>query len=316
MSLRYLAAVLWLWLAPALAVAAPFSALYVFGDSLSDTGNLAAIRGEFPEPFYRNRVSNGPVAVDVLAARLGLSAEASLYLIGRSAGGNYAVAGARADGNDLIDLTSQVVVFLAHQGNDAPADALYVVFIGGNDVRNARSERGAAAANAIIDAAAAAVADNVERLIRAGARSLLVMNSPDVGLLPETRALAQERSDPFLPRRATRLSQRYGAKLHRVLQRLQRKHPDVWLQEVDVYTASRLIAQQPARFGIDNIVDACFSTETLMFHPGCAAGANFERFYFFDELHPTAKVHRLIGEGIYQGGFATGCARAAGAARE
>lgn len=316
MPLRYLTAVLLLWLAPALAVAAPFSALYVFGDSLSDTGNLAAIRGEFPEPFYRNRVSNGPVAVDVLAARLGLSAEASRYLIGRSAGGNYAVAGARADGNDLIDLTSQVVVFLAHQGNDAPADALYVVFIGGNDVRNARSERDAAAANAIIDAAVAEVANNVERLIRAGARSLLVMNSPDVGLLPETRMLAQESSDPFLPQRATQLSERYAAQLHRVLPQLQREHAGVWLQEVDVYTTSRLIAQQPARFGIDNIVDACFSTETLMFLAGCAAGANFERYYFFDKIHPTATVHRLIGEGIYEGGFGAARARAAAAVRE
>lgn len=316
MPVRYLAAVLWLWLLPTLAAAAPFSALYVFGDSLSDTGNLAAIRGEFPAPFFRNRVTNGPVAVDVLAERLGLSAEASRYLVGRSAGGNYAVAGASARGNDLIDLTSQVVVFLAHHGNDAPADALYVVFVGGNDVRRARSERDVVAANDIIDGAASEVGDNVELLIRAGARSLLVMNSPDVGLLPETRTLAQERSDPFLPQRATQLSERYAAQLHRVLQRLQRQHADVWLQEVDVYTTSRLIAQQPARFGIDNIVDACFSTETLMFLSGCVAGANFGRYYFFDEIHPTAAVHRLIGEGIYEGGFGTARARAAVAVRE
>lgn len=316
MRVRYLAALLLLSVAP-LAAAPPFSALYIFGDSLSDTGNLASIRGDFPAPFFDNRVTNGPVAVDILAERLGLSAQASLYLIGRSVGGNYAVAGARAGGNDLIDLSSQVVLFLAHHGNDAPADALYVVFIGGNDVRSARGQQDPEAANAIIDDAVAEVADNVHRLIRAGARSLLVMNSPDIGLLPETGLLAQANGDRFLARRATQLSERYAVQLHRVLRRLRRGDDDVWLQEVDIYTASRLIARQAAaRFGITNITDACFSTQTFTFHPDCVDGTGFERFYFFDEIHPTAKVHRLIGEGIYEGAFENEPARAADAARE
>ena len=299
---RCLVAISFLFITAVHAAEGPFRALYVFGDSLSDTGNLAAIRGDFPPPFYQNRVSNGPLAIDVLAERLGLSAQASLYLLGRDAGGNYAVAGARARGNDLIDLTSQVVAFLAQQRNQAPAEALYVVFIGGNDVRSARGAPDAEGGNAIIDDAVSEVADNVQRLIRAGARSLLVMNSPDIGLLPETALLAQASGDRFLAQRATRLSERYALQLHRALQRL--RHDDTWLQEVDIYTASRLIARQaPARFGITNITDACFSTQTFTFHPDCVGGSGFERFYFFDEIHPTAKVHRLIGEAIYRGAF-------------
>lgn len=300
---RCLVAISFLFITAVHAAEGPFRALYVFGDSLSDTGNLAAIRGDFPPPFYQNRVSNGPLAIDVLAERLGLSAQASLYLLGRDAGGNYAVAGARARGNDLIDLTSQVVAFLAQQRNQAPAEALYVVFIGGNDVRSARGAPDAEGGNAIIDDAVSEVADNVQRLIRAGARSLLVMNSPDIGLLPETRLLAQESGDQFLMQRATRLSERYRDRLHGALQQLRREHEGAWLQEVDVYTASRVIAQHSARFGIANVSDACFSTQTLTFHPDCADGAGFERFYFFDEIHPTAKVHRLIGEAIYRGAF-------------
>lgn len=301
MPIRYLAVVLLLWIAPVAADDASFSSLYVFGDSLSDTGNLAAVRGDFPAPYFQNRVSNGPLAVDVLAERLGLSARASLYLLGRQEGGNYAVAGARARGNDFIDLPSQVVMFLAQQGNDAPERALYVVFIGGNDVRDARDEPNAERANAIVDDAVSEIANNVQLLLRAGARSLLVMNSPDVSLLPENALLTAATGDRFVAQRATRVSERFRVQLGRALQRLQREHDQAWLQEVDVYTASRLIARQAAQFGISNTTEACFSSETSTFHPDCAGGAGFDRFYFFDEIHPSAKVHRLIGEGIYQG---------------
>ncbi len=52
------------WLLAAAHVKAQFSQLYTFGDSLSDTGNLASITLDFPPPFFMNRISNGPVAVE------------------------------------------------------------------------------------------------------------------------------------------------------------------------------------------------------------------------------------------------------------
>ena len=78
--------------------AADFSAEYVFGDSLSDNGNLAAyLHTTFPNPpSYSNSFTNGPVAVQLLAESLGLTANASLWLTAPSvpAGTNYAVGGA------------------------------------------------------------------------------------------------------------------------------------------------------------------------------------------------------------------------------
>ncbi len=62
----------------------------MLGDSLSDTGNFASITFDFPWPYYKNRVSNGPLAVDVLAAKRGLSAETFLHLVSESGGGNVA----------------------------------------------------------------------------------------------------------------------------------------------------------------------------------------------------------------------------------
>jgi phospholipase/lecithinase/hemolysin len=97
--------------------AADFSAEYVFGDSLSDRGNIAELEnvlnfqmhgfflGNFPDPpSNHDSFTNGPVAVQVLAQSLGLNANPSLWLTGFqdpaglfpgfTPGTNYAVGGA------------------------------------------------------------------------------------------------------------------------------------------------------------------------------------------------------------------------------
>src|SRR5262245_16915440 len=54
---------------------APFSSLYVFSGSLSDTGNAASVSGDFPAPLYKNRTTNGPAAIDILASAFHLTAD-------------------------------------------------------------------------------------------------------------------------------------------------------------------------------------------------------------------------------------------------
>ena len=62
--------------------AGPYDAEYVFGDGLSDNGNLAAALGtNFPDPpSYHESFTNGPVSVQLLAQSLGLSLNPSLWL--------------------------------------------------------------------------------------------------------------------------------------------------------------------------------------------------------------------------------------------
>ncbi|KAG2485156.1 hypothetical protein HYH03_016046 [Edaphochlamys debaryana] len=89
--------------------------LVVFGDSLSDTGNMFRItNGQVPTPeaYWRGRFSNGPVWVDLLARGLGASSVS-----------NYAVGGATACGgrNILPSLGQQVTQFLSGQAAGASA---------------------------------------------------------------------------------------------------------------------------------------------------------------------------------------------------
>jgi hypothetical protein len=89
-----------------------FTALYVFGDSLSDTGNNPA-----PAPsYYNGRYSNGPLWVEYLSADLGLPYNAS---------NNFA-----ESGSTTADLASQIAG-VAPSAN-LPS-ALFTVESGGND---------------------------------------------------------------------------------------------------------------------------------------------------------------------------------------
>jgi phospholipase/lecithinase/hemolysin len=145
-------------LAASAAQAAEFSAEYVFGDSLSDRGNIAEFEnvlglfsGNFPDPpSNHDSFTNGAVAVQLLAQSLGLNANPSLWLTGFkdpaglfpgfTPGTNYAVGGATsADANagvPGINLPEQVAAYNAFVSDHADPNALYVVMIGGNDVRN------------------------------------------------------------------------------------------------------------------------------------------------------------------------------------
>jgi len=167
-----------------------YSNVYVFGDSLSDNGNLHALD---PSSTYGERFTNGPVAVEIVAAALGHTLTPSLHLAGGS-GNNYAIAGAKAvdddgdEGTFDINLPTQVNAFLASHSYSAPSDALYMLLIGGNDIRSAREIRSAAvfaatpeerqairkAANQSLTAAVASEQAQLLKLIAAGAKHILV----------------------------------------------------------------------------------------------------------------------------------------------
>ncbi|UCE89333.1 MAG: SGNH/GDSL hydrolase family protein [Pseudomonadota bacterium] len=274
-----------------------FSRLYVFGDSLSDTGNLAAVTGGFPDPpfFEGSRVSNGPVGVETLADGLGLEALPSLHLLMPATGTNYAVAGANAAGTEPIDLPVQLTLFLANHGGVAPPDALYVVFIGGNDVRAARDAANFLEAWKTLSAGVVAQAGTIRALAAAGARNFLVVNSPDIGLIPETSELALERGELRLRQRATAYSWLYNAMLARRVAHIE-GGLEVDIEEFDLFRIFRELIGNPETYGFTNAQDACLGPG-LVPRPDC----DFDRFVFFDNIHPTARVHEILGRAALAG---------------
>ena len=278
----------------AFAVGKPFTNIYVFGDSLSDNGNIASLPqySFLNSAPFANAFTNGPVAVEVLATYLGLKANPSRHLVGTPVGTNYAIAGASAGdtGDPNINLSSQIDVFLRYQPNNlAPEDALYIVFIGGNDGIDALSKPG----KPVIKNAVQAIDLNIRKLINAGAGAIMVVNVPNLGLAPAISALGTN-----VAKKASLLTKQFNSNLSSHLNKIE-KDLYVDIIDYDLFQLSNIVATNRMGLGYINSTQACYNTAELKYYPRCDSGANFEGFYFFDNLHPTKVSHERMGSAFY-----------------
>ncbi|NHB93132.1 autotransporter outer membrane beta-barrel domain-containing protein [Photorhabdus cinerea] len=145
--------------------------LYVFGDSLSDSGN---------EGRYTVNGKTSDLYHDIIAQHLGTKLTHS-----NSGGTNYAAGGATAVAslNSEDNTEDQITRYLASHGGRADSNGIYVHWIGGNDVKDALKDLGKA--QDTIDKSAKAAASQVYTLLDAGAGLVIVPTVPDVGITPK-----------------------------------------------------------------------------------------------------------------------------------
>ncbi|MDJ0926923.1 MAG: SGNH/GDSL hydrolase family protein [Gammaproteobacteria bacterium] len=250
-----------------------FNAAYGFGDSLSDTGNAFIASGIPPSPPYFNgRVSNGPVWLEVAAGLLGLSVDPVL-----AGGTNYATAGARTGPIGQTtppSLLDQVALYLST--NSADPNALYVVFGGGNDIRDL------AVANTVAN-----LSSIITDLADAGAEHFFVPNLPDVGKTPAAIA-----AGPAASAFATSLSVQVNTQLAAAIPTL-RDDLGVNIIEFDTFTFLNNLIANPGMFGFTNVDGQCLDFDTFI---PCA---NPDEYVFWDDIHPTAATGHLFGEAAY-----------------
>jgi len=168
----------------------------------------------------------------------------------------------------------------------APADALYIVWGGANDLRNVVQQ---GTPGATPESIASAAVDNISAVIRelqsAGAIYFLVPNLPDLGRTPQ---FAHRPEDMQL---ATALSTAFNNALESTLQDLERTFP-VDIARLDIATHFQEIIANPQNFGVANVTDACLSGDISA--PGTVC-ANPDSFIFWDAIgHPTAVAQALV----------------------
>jgi outer membrane lipase/esterase len=291
------------------AFAAPFESLYFFGDSLTDTGNvyratsvlrtytLGAVPRHPSAPYYNGRFSDGPVWAEHVAEQLGHPEDAqaggmSLGWFGRigGAGNNYAVGGARTGYGGALGLLDfavptgmfqQVSYYLDRTGSGADPEGLYFLFGGGNDLRDAAAIGDPGRRQAAASGAAYNVALSAYWLYQAGARQFFVINAPNVGQIPESVAdgrteTGQQASVAFNATLAT-----YGS----ILEML----PGINVQYFDLFSLHEAVVADTQAGG------AVYGFSSL---GPCRDAPTCEGSVFFDSIHPTARVHRLIAERI------------------
>jgi outer membrane lipase/esterase len=276
--------------------AGTISAIYVFGDSLSDAGNIfVGTGGAIPDPPYFNgQFSNGPVWVEDLAAALGLGP-----LTPSLAGGtDYAYGGAETGPTsfntsdsvtDLTGPTGQLAQFQAAHPTADP-NALYTIWIGSNDLDDILA--GATPAQYAADIAiAAANADSaIAALAGEGAKNFLLLTVPDLGLTPEaiagglpTQAAASELAAGFnsaLVSGAESLASTDGLNL----------------SILNTYALLDTIVANPTSYGFTNVTAPCLTG--AIDYSGGTVCATPNQYLFWDELHPTAAGHAIIADAV------------------
>lgn len=262
-----------------------YSALYVFGASLSDAGNVYLRTGgrtPVSPPYFDGHFSNGPTWAEDLAAGLGIP-NVTPSLAG---GTDFAYGGATARGFGPTDLAAQFRQF--EQAVPAPAsDALYAVDIGSDDLLSYLANP-VGSVDTLVNETIDATLRFIGALADDGAKNLLVLDVGNLGSTPN--AIAQ---GPAFQQTASTLSLWYDWNLYNAVAPLAATE-GLSLTFVDTYSLFNSVSADPAAFGFGNVTTPIWSGDTADAGSGAVdyAGGNA---LFWDGLHLSAAGHAFLG---------------------
>lgn len=257
-----------------------FSEIYVFGDSLSDTGNLYNMVGQqFPPspPYNDGRFTNGSLWIENLALDLNLTP---------NQGTNFAIAAASTgESNDFVNdnppisitvsgLLGQVnnyVQPLIDANETTDSEGLYVVWAGALDYLS----NGITPTESIGN-----ISESITKLANVGAKNLLIPNLPDLGVLPSTINTPNSQN-------LTNLTNIHNQSLETEINNLELTlGNEINLTLFNIDSLFNDLIDNPSEFGLTNVTEGCLLV-------GCT---NPDEYLFWDTIHPTATVHNFIGD--------------------
>ena len=286
--------------------AAPLTRVVVFGDSLSDNGNLYEfMRHQLPisPPYFEGRFTNGPVWIEHVMNHY-YPDNAREHLLNYAFGGS----GVGEDEDDpdesIFTLRSEVDSYLLAHQDRADADSLFVLWMGANNYI-----AGPDNPEQTITQVNKGIVRQAERLVQKGAQHILLATIPDLGHTPWA-------IDFELTAEWTDSSLKHNALLRKNFISLKNQYPKVEWILLDVDRMFDEALQFPERYGFINTTGTCYeaampsqSTQQLMqaraphvplfkmlgaVRPSGDANV-CDGYLFFDPIHPSARAHELIG---------------------
>ncbi len=297
-----------------------FEQLYVFGASLSDSGNIFTVSTTANQilptipvtppspPYFEGRFANGPIWVDDIALNLGLTLVPATTL---------------AVGSAII-VTPTGDLGVNSQFNGATtAQNVNFAFGGAQTGQNATGEFGEALPGVLRqvdwyleDLAIAGASANpnalyivwagandyqtipnpdpqqtvnnlvsaVEQLYNAGARHIVLPNLPDVGKTPQ--ALSPDA--PVASETLTEVVNLHNDLLSTAWSQLEETLPELNLIPLDSNSLFDQVLNFPAAFGLTNTTEPCLDFTTVV---PCETP---ETTVFWDVIHPTTVTHQIL----------------------
>ncbi len=277
------------------AAATDFSNVIVFGDSLSDGGNISLASAPGIQPPLRFTTNPGTTAAENVAAGLGFTLAPS------AAGGtDYAWGGAGFVNNvaAVPTIPQQLQMYLGANGGKADAHALYQVWGGANDIfylSGTLTNPSAIAAGAVN--AAQTELGVLGGLQAAGAKYVVVYNLPDLGKTPSAAA-----GGPATQAGASQLAVLYNGVLSSGLGQLSSNGLNVI--PVNTYALLNEVIANPSAYGFSNVTAPACGAGSSSVQCGpqgsglpytYAPGTN-QTYLFADGVHPTAAAHAMLGQ--------------------
>ncbi|MTI13597.1 hypothetical protein E1189_11300 [Sansalvadorimonas verongulae] len=316
----------------------------IFGDSLADTGNtwqvtrylngigekpwfyddlfaqgwewlpISQVLGVTPPSgYYDGRFSNGPLAGELLAEMMGMSANNPSEVENLAFGGSWTMS-ARHFMNSWMFLTgdssvslydclrhlvsgqakwlipsaSEIVDWYLTRHRTLDDETMYVMASGANDYQNRYWDVESVVAEQVV---------MIRRLIEAGARHISWGTLPDLTFTP----CFQGSEDVKL---VDNLIKQHNQKVIEARKQLVQEYPYVKMVFVDGYSAVRLFFHHAESFGFKVLDKGC----TDVNFPGCplkggvsiqqgesmSVCSNPDEYFFWDTVHPSARVYEHI----------------------
>lgn len=279
--------------------AEPLNKIVVFGDSLSDNGNLYEyMKHQLPlsPPYYQGRFTNGPVWIEHLTKHY-FPIDSNAHLLDYAFGG----AGIRAEDDDddeeeaLLSLDREIDSYLLAHHDKADASSLYVVWMGSNNYLAIPEEIDTTVQDVI-----KGIRVSLLRLVDKGAKHILVLNLPDLGKTPA--AVDFDAVDLL-----TTVSLRHNDILGEQVEDLKKQYPSVQWLLVDVGEIFSRAVNYPESYGFNNVKDTCYEAATLSASPQSVlkmvasvkqhtSTDVCEGYLFFDPVHPSGRAHRWLAQ--------------------
>lgn len=308
------------------ASAQQFSNLVIFGDSLSDTGNIAkivpaAVLATIPPgtpgvpvpPYYNFRFSDGPIYADTLGGKLGISSPTSDFAVGGAYTGhlNETVGAVPVTGVNLSSLLNgldavtpltptpidtsiqgQITSYLA-SGAAVSHNGLYVVWGGANDyfamsaAIQAQPSLSATQIQGIVGQQVATTVGNLTLDVAALAKA--GARSFVVPTLPNLGATPNFNGAASSAQLGQLISFAHDNALASAMGQLgQQMHVNVYL--VDSAGLFNDILSNPQKYGVSNTTQACLTSAGVCSDPSSHV--------FWDTVHPTTGISQLFGQAV------------------